>query len=94
MINLGLQSANRDPDIFENADVFDITREQKKAHMTFGQGARYCLGAHLATLEIQETIDYLYTRFPNMQRVEDGTDIQYTPLLRTKMTRFEVLLEP
>jgi len=43
-------SANRDEDIFDNADQFDITRNPNH-HIAFGFGAHFCLGVHLAKLE-------------------------------------------
>jgi cytochrome P450 len=44
-------SANRDEDVFADADAFDVTR-QPNDHVTFGPGGpHFCLGAHLARLE-------------------------------------------
>lgn len=43
-------SANRDEDVFENGDQFDITRSPND-HIAFGFGAHFCLGVHLAKLE-------------------------------------------
>lgn len=43
-------SANRDEEVFENADQFDITRSPNH-HIAFGFGAHFCLGVHLAKLE-------------------------------------------
>ena len=43
-------SANRDADVFEHADEFDIHRKPNP-HLGFGQGVHYCLGANLARLE-------------------------------------------
>jgi cholest-4-en-3-one 26-monooxygenase len=46
-------SANRDETVFENPDVFDVTREPNP-HIGFGGGGpHFCLGRHLAKLELE-----------------------------------------
>ena len=47
---LSYPSANRDEEIFANADSFDVGR-QPNDHVAFGFGAHYCLGSHLARME-------------------------------------------
>ncbi len=59
-------SANRDASVFENPDVFDITRE-RNPHVGFGgPGAHFCLGANLARREITVMLRELYTRLPDI----------------------------
>ncbi|MEL6310699.1 MAG: cytochrome P450, partial [Chloroflexota bacterium] len=67
-------SANRDPEVFENPDTFDITRSPNK-HLGFGGGIHYCLGAPLARLEGAIAIPTLLKRFPNLQL--DTTELEY-----------------
>jgi cytochrome P450 len=55
-------SANRDADVFDRADEFDITRKPN-LHLGFGQGVHYCLGANLARLELRVLFEELLTRF-------------------------------
>ncbi|MBB5913432.1 hypothetical protein BJY24_002299 [Nocardia transvalensis] len=44
-------SANRDEDVFDDPDVYDIERADKSGLVSFGRGVHFCLGAHLARLE-------------------------------------------
>ncbi|HVY03431.1 MAG TPA: cytochrome P450 [Caulobacterales bacterium] len=61
-----LRAANRDPDVFERPDEFDITRKPGP-HMAFGGGAHICIGAPLARLEAQVALLKLFQRFPNLR---------------------------
>jgi cytochrome P450 len=63
---LFLRAANRDPEVFENPDAFDVTRA-KKPHVAFGGGAHICIGAPLARLEAQVALLRLFERFPNLR---------------------------
>ena len=62
-------SANRDASVFEDADVFDITRKPNP-HLGFGQGVHYCLGANLARLELRVLFEELLSRFSSVQVVK------------------------
>ena len=60
-------SANRDEDIFECADAFDINRAVQP-HQGFGNGAHFCMGTHLARMSVgQVMLPMLFERFPNMR---------------------------
>jgi cytochrome P450 len=63
-------SANHDPDAFDRPDELDITRE-RNAHMSFGAGIHFCLGAPLARVELQTSFGALLRRFPRMELVEE-----------------------
>lgn len=61
-----LGAANRDPQVFDNPQQFDITRT-KNPHVSFGGGIHFCLGAPLARLELQTAIPILLERLPNLR---------------------------
>ena len=60
-------SANRDEDIFENPDKFDIGRSPNP-HMAFGGGGpHFCLGTNLARMEIRVMFQHLLDRMPDLR---------------------------
>jgi len=66
LVLLDLRAANHDPAVFPGPDRFDITR-QEVAHLSFGHGIHYCLGAPLARIELHAAFSQLLTRFPAMR---------------------------
>ena len=64
-------SANRDEDVFERPDVFDIRRKNNR-HLAFGFGPHYCLGASLASLETRVAVDTLLARTRSFRRIGDA----------------------
>jgi cholest-4-en-3-one 26-monooxygenase len=64
-------SANRDESVFDNPDVFDIGREPN-AHVGFGGGGpHFCLGRHLAKLEIECLFRSLITQCERVELVAE-----------------------
>lgn len=61
-------AANRDPAIYDEADRFDITRNDVPPILTFGGGAHYCLGANLARRELAEALTVLTHRLSAVHR--------------------------
>lgn len=55
-------SANRDERVFEAADEFRIGREIGSKLLSFGSGAHFCLGAHLARMEARVALTELFHR--------------------------------
>lgn len=59
-------SANRDEEVFPDADVFDVSRAPND-HVAFGPGGpHFCLGANLARLEIRVIFEELLHRLPDI----------------------------
>jgi pentalenolactone synthase len=63
---LASSAANRDPRVVAEPDRFDLSRE-RTAHLTFGLGPHFCLGASLARMELQAVFGALVTRFPTLR---------------------------
>jgi len=67
-------SANRDEAVYEDADVFNFSREQKP-HQGFGNGPHFCMGTHLSRRMVGEiALPMLFERFPNMA-LADPADV-------------------
>jgi cytochrome P450 len=59
-------SANRDEDVFEDPFSFRIDRHPNR-HVGFGVGEHFCLGVHLARLELQIAYKYLLPRIDEIE---------------------------
>jgi len=73
IVSTFLAGANRDPDVWEHPNEFDITQERGTAQMTFGAGIHFCMGAALARAELQEALPLLARRMPGLARNGDVT---------------------
>jgi len=60
-------SANRDEDVFNDGQRFDIRRTPNK-HLSFGQAEHFCVGVHLARLEGRIFLEELLSRFSDIQQ--------------------------
>ncbi len=59
-------SANRDERVFDRPFVVDLTRSPNP-HIGFGWGVHFCLGAHLARMELRTTLEELVTRYDGFE---------------------------
>lgn len=63
-------SANRDEDVFDDPQRFDIHR-RPNPHLSFGIGEHFCLGVHLARLEGRVFFEELLTTYSSIELVGD-----------------------
>ena len=66
-------SGHRDERVFENADDFVIGRDIGSKLLSFGSGAHFCLGAHLARMEARVALTELFTRIRGFEVDEDNS---------------------
>jgi cytochrome P450 len=69
-------AANRDPEVFEDADSVDLTRRRNK-HLAFGTGAHRCIGSSLARLELKVALDEWLNAMPRFE-VPDPDTVRWT----------------
>jgi cytochrome P450 len=65
-----LGSANRDERRYRDPDRFDLFRDEG-AHLGFGQGVHFCLGASLARLEVNEAVDALLDAWGELEWLDE-----------------------
>ena len=65
-VSLLLAAANRDPGVWEDPASFHPIRSAK-AHVSFGGGLHFCVGAPLARLELQIALPILFQRLPKLR---------------------------
>jgi cytochrome P450 len=75
LVLLQLQSANSDERRFPDSDRFEVRREQN-AHLAFGHGPHFCIGAPLARIELQSVFGTLLQRFPGLRLAVPVEDIK------------------
>ncbi|MCW3040989.1 MAG: cytochrome [Solirubrobacterales bacterium] len=68
-VYVALNSANRDEEVFEDGDRFDVRRTNASKHLAFGTGVHTCMGNHLAKMELRIMLEALTQRLPHAELV-------------------------
>ncbi|MFF4957190.1 cytochrome P450 family protein [Streptomyces sp. NPDC001222] len=98
LVQIAVASANRDPERFEAPDTFDVKRQGlQSAHLGFGSGSHYCLGAPLARMEMRIALTTLFERFPDVDLVAPAHEAEWLkvpfPAFRG-LEKLPVVLDP
>ncbi|MFB7778471.1 cytochrome P450 family protein [Streptomyces bauhiniae] len=72
-----------------SAGEFDITRETKNRHISFGHGPHVCPGAALSRLEAGVALPALYARFPQLDLAVPAAELRHKPVV-TQNDLFEL----
>lgn len=73
MIAVMIAAANRDPAVFAEGDRIDFTRDNRQS-MVFGPGVHFCLGHHLAKMQLTEFLGALARKVKTIEVLDDALD--------------------
>jgi cytochrome P450 len=76
LLLLSYASANRDDEVFADPMRLDVRRDNASAHLAFGFGRHFCLGAHLARMEIRAIFKELLSRLEYIELAGEPTWIR------------------
>lgn len=84
-------AANRDPEVFEDPNTFEIGRDlyTLRKNMTFGWGVHKCIGAPLARLECRVVVEEISRRIPNYQ--DGGRRVAYPYATLNGLDHFDLV---
>nr|AAG34185.1 SimI [Streptomyces antibioticus]AAL15601.1 SimI [Streptomyces antibioticus] len=91
IVSVWFASANRDEEVFRDADRFDLNRTPNK-HLTFAFGPHFCLGHYLARMEVEAILDGLRRMVDDIQQTGPEKLI-YSSILQG-ISSFPALLKP
>ncbi|GAB7047604.1 cytochrome P450 family protein [Catenuloplanes indicus] len=73
-----LPAASRDPRVFTDPERLDL-RRREAAHLGYGHGPHFCLGAQLARVQTEMVLAALLDRFPRMRLAVDPAELPWVP---------------
>jgi cytochrome P450 len=76
LLYLSYASANRDDEVFTDPMRLDVRRENASSHLAFGFGQHFCLGAHLARMEVRALFKELLGRLDHIELAAEPTWIR------------------
>ncbi|MFD1938106.1 cytochrome P450 [Nonomuraea mangrovi] len=76
LVLLSTDSAAHDETVFPDPERFVIDRPNADAHMVFGYGIHFCVGAALGRLQLRTALDVLGARLPGL-RLAEGASVAY-----------------
>lgn len=88
--------ANRDPEVAERPDEWDMDRPaaRNRTHQTFGFGEHYCIGSSLARLEATVVLEVLLDRLPDVSLAKDYVYRPHGPLMMRGVKAMPVTFTP
>jgi cytochrome P450 len=76
-VEMGIASANRDEDVYDEPDAFRLDRPEPRRHLAFGAGSHVCPGSTLARLEGAAAVEVLLQRIGHMETIPG---VRYPPI--------------
>ncbi|MFC3996155.1 cytochrome P450 [Nocardiopsis sediminis] len=86
---LSINAANRDRSAYADAETFDPDRAER-AHLGFGHGAHFCIGASLARTELRIVFATLARRLPGLRLAKDIDDLEVRTTITGGVTELPV----
>ena len=88
--------ANRDPEVVERPDEWDMDRPaaRNRTHQTFGFGEHFCIGSSLARLEAAIVLEVLLDRLPDLALADDYDYRPHGPLMMRGVKSMPVTFTP
>jgi cytochrome P450 len=82
-VHAAIGAANHDPARWDDPDRFDISRAPRP-HVTFGGGAHFCIGVHLARMEMKRALEAVLDQLPGL-RFDPDEPVPYITGLTFRM---------